>query len=194
MHRKMVGLPLLIQTRRKKHLWTVARLLGSSLLLKANSSMLLMQLMVRSGIELLMLAKVTSLELHLLLRKMQLKLLLLLGLQELHLEMLLRTPMTLLLLIHRMIAEHRLAKSHQLLLSNLRWQLLLLRKKQLLVGELQLLHGGDHLMLVLVEGLAGGKVADQVPGLTSNTAWSKVSSTLCKTLHAHFRCVVLRHC
>lgn len=192
MHRKMVGLPLLIQTRRKQHLGTIARLLGSSLLLKANSSMLLMQLMVRSGIELLMLAKVNSLELHLLLRKMQLKLLLL-GLQELHLEMLLRTPMTLLLLIHRMIAEHRLAKIHQLLLSNLRWQLLL-RKKQLLVGELQLLHGGDHLMLVLVEGLAGGKVADQVPGLTSNTAWSKVSSALCKTLHAHFRCVVLRHC
>ena len=188
-----MGLPLLIQTRRKQHLWTIARLLGSSLLLKANSSMLLMQLMVRSGIELLMLAKVNSLELHLLLRKMQLKLLLLLGLQELHLEMLLRTPMTLLLLIHRMIAEHRLAKSHQLLLGNLRWQLLL-RKKQLLVGELQLLHGGDHLMLVLVEGLTGGKVADQVPGLTTNTAWSKVSSALCKTLHAHFRCVVLRHC
>ena len=192
MHRKMVGLPLLIQTRRKQHLGTIARLLGSSLLLKANSSMLLVQLMVRSGIELLMLAKVNSLELHLLLRKVQLKLLLL-GLQELHLEMLLRTPMTLLLLIHRMIAEHRLAKSHQLLLGNLRWQLLL-RKKQLLVGELQLLHGGDHLMLVLVEGLAGGKVADQVPGLTTNTAWSKVSSALCKTLHAHFRCVVLRHC
>ena len=192
MHRKMVGLPLLIQTRRKQHLGTIARLLGSSLLLKANSSMLLMQLMVRSGMELLLLlAKVNSLELHLLLRKLQLKLLL--GLQELHLEMLLRTPMTLLLLIHRMIAEHRLAKSHQLLLSNLRWQLLL-RKKQLLVGELQLLHGGDHLMLVLVEGLAGGKVADQVPGLTSNTAWSKVSSALCKTLHADSRCVVLRHC
>jgi len=109
----MVRLPLLIQTRRKKHLWTVARLLGSSLLLKANSSMLLMQLMVKSGIELmLLLPKVNSLELHLLLRKVQLKLLLL-GLQELHLEMLLRTPMTLLLLlIHRMRAENRLAKSH----------------------------------------------------------------------------------
>ena len=139
MYRRMARLPLLIQTIRKQR---TTMLLGSGLLLRANSTwLLLMQLMVRSGIELLMLAKVNSLELHLLLRKLQLKLLLL-GLQELHLEMLLRTPMTLLLLIHRMIAEHRLAESHQLLLSNLRWQLLLLRKKQLLVGKLQLLHRG----------------------------------------------------
>ena len=73
----------------------------------------LVQLMGKSGIELmLLLSKVYSLELHLLLlREVQLKLLLL-GLQELHLGLLLRTPKTLLLLIHRMGAEHRLAKSH----------------------------------------------------------------------------------
>ena len=114
-HRKVVGPPLLIQhTRRNQQLWTVARIL----LLKINSSQLLMHLGMKIGIELmLLLPQVNSLmlELHLLLlllRKLQLKLLLL-GLQELHLEMLLRTPMTLLLLlIHRMRAENRLAKSH----------------------------------------------------------------------------------
>ena len=70
----------------------------------------LVQLMGKSGVELLLLlSKVDSLELHLLLlREVQLKLLLL-GLQELHLG----TPKTLLLLlIHRMRVEHRLAKSH----------------------------------------------------------------------------------
>ena len=74
-------------------------LLGSGLLLRANSTwLLLMQLMVRSEVEpLLLLSEVNSLELHLLLlRKVQLKLLLL-GLQELHLVILLRSPKTLLL-------------------------------------------------------------------------------------------------
>ena len=109
MDRKVVGLPLWIQqTRGKQQLWTIARLL----LLKSYSSMLLVQLMMKIGIELLLLLpKIYSLmlELHLLLlllRKLQLKLLLL-RLQELHLKMLLLlTPVNLLLLlIHRMRAE-----------------------------------------------------------------------------------------
>ena len=89
-------------------------LLGSGLLLRANSTwLLLMQLMVRSEVEpLLLLSEVNSLELHLLLlRKVQLKLLLL-GLQELHLVILLRSPKILLLKIHSLRVEHRLAKSH----------------------------------------------------------------------------------
>ena len=111
MNRNMVRMPLLVQTRRKQQLWT-RRLL----LLKAKSTKLLMQLMVMSGIELmLLLSKVHMLELHLL-REVQLKLLL--GLEELHLEMLLLTTRTLLLLMR---AEHRLAKSHQLLLTIRSW-------------------------------------------------------------------------
>ena len=70
MNRNMVRMPVLVQTRRKQQLWT-RRLL----LLKAKSTKLLMQLMVMSGIDLmLLLSKVHMLELHLL-REVQLKLL-----------------------------------------------------------------------------------------------------------------------
>ena len=45
--------------------------------------------------------------------------------------------------------------------------------------------------LVLVENLTGGKVADQVPGMTTtNSTRGKISSALC----AYFRSVFLRHC
>ena len=82
----------------------------------------------------------------------------------------------------------------------------MLGKKQLLVRELEMLIGGNYLLmghsLVLVEDHVGGEMSDQVPGVAANTGRSKVGHSsmqlilMRKILPVEFRriTIVMRHC
>ena len=82
----------------------------------------------------------------------------------------------------------------------------MLGKKQLLVRELEMLIGGNYLLmghsLVLVEDHVGGEMSDQVPGVAANTGRSNVGHSsmqlilMRKILPVEFRriTIVMRHC